>query len=1034
MNFKEIKELISVLGFVPAGTDGKIFVKKYKKHNRYSLKVDFQNKRICYGSEIRVNHQKVLSFDDNENFVVLECVNRLLEKGYEPQHLELERTFPVGHNPVAGRADITVYDRKRKTLFVIECKTFGGEYEHSKRKLQTSVGQLFSYLQQDRNTRFLCLYASRLDGANIVYENLIIRVKDSDAVLEKVSEDPDYPAYINAAEARDFHRAWHQTYGAFATPNGIFDADITAYNPSQVPIKRKDLKSFSEEEGRKFFNEFAEILRHNNISDQSNAFNRILSLVLCKIVDEQKSSEEITEFQIQDANEPGEPIQDRLQKLYAEGMEKFLREEIVYISREEIEDAIKSFPKQAAQEKIRKLFIQQKFYSNNEFAFKEVHNEKLFRENAKVLIEILQLLQYKQFRYERKDSPEFKKQKRYLGEFFELLLDAGYKQTAGQFFTPLPIAKFIISSLPIREIIQGKIAQKQYDFLPLLIDYACGSGHFLVEAIEEIQEAIDELKPDYDEETNRRIHQWQTTDWTKGFLYGIEKDYRLARTAKLACFMNGDGETNIILGDGLEDYHQADRNFPDSFDILAANPPYSIKDFKAHTQKSLKHNSFDLMKHLTDTASEIEVLFVERLAQLLRTNGVCGVILPNTILSTAGIYTKAREVLLRNFEVRAIVEFGSNTFMATKTNTVTFFLKRRELKTVVDANYVAEDFITYNKERENDFADTLNILAEYARTLGFTLADYKTFLSCTPNEAILNSVWYQDYRSWFENLSDIRKLRSDRRFLAKTIEEQTEIIESRFYTETKAKEKDKFEFFFLIYGQKTLIVRAHSDKKKEKRFLGYEFSKKRGSEGIKLFKQNGKHQTALYDEDNQHNTEKLNFVVRQMLLPELYDYQSNNSINPLPLPESFINQAQVVNLADCFDFSRIEFEKRIRLLANTKMGRKATAKTRKFISSGIENINGKKYPIKYVAEINPPKSEIQLSDNDLVSFVEMASVSDRGFIQNKVDKPLSEVRQGYTYFRQNYAVYGERQRCFSPRANEWCRVRKHRVFCIKGQR
>ena len=137
-----------------------------------------------------------------------------------------------------------------------------------------------------------------------------------------------------------------------------------------------------------------------------------------------------------------------------------------------------------------------------------------------MLIEILQLLQYKQFRYERKDSSEFKKQKRYLGEFFELLLDAGYKQTAGQFFTPLPIAKFIISSLPIREIIQGKIEQKQHDFLPLLIDYACGSGHFLVEAIEEIQEAIDELKPNYDEETNKRIHQWQTTDWTKGFRFG----------------------------------------------------------------------------------------------------------------------------------------------------------------------------------------------------------------------------------------------------------------------------------------------------------------------------------------------------------------------------------------------------------------------------------------------------------------------------------------------------------------------------------
>jgi type I restriction enzyme M protein len=822
--------------------------------------------------------------------------------------------FPVGHNPVAGRADITVYDRRGKTLFVVECKTFGQGYEQAKRKLQTNIGQLFTYLQQDRNTRFLCLYASHFDGADVVYENLIIHIKDSEDVLKKVRKNSEYRAYINAAEAKDLHRVWREEYGSFSTPNGIFGDDVTAYNPAKVPIKRKDLKPFSEEEGRKFFNEFAEILRHNNISDNSNAFNRILSLVLCKIVDEQKSPETITEFQIQDAKESAEAIQDRLQKLYAEGMEKFLKERIVYISEKEIERVLRSFPDQAAKDRIRTLFIQQKFYSNNEFAFKEVHNERLFRENAKVLIEILRLLQYKQFRYERKDSAEYKKQKRYLGEFFELLLDAGYKQTAGQFFTPLPIAKFIVSSLPIREIIQAKIKQGYLDFLPLLIDYACGSGHFLVEAIEAIQEAVDELIQNYNEEINNRIRQWQATDWTKGFLYGIEKDYRLARTAKLACFMNGDGETNIILGDGLEDHSQTDPSFfPNSFDILVANPPYSIKDFKAHTLKSLKHNSFDLMKHLTDSASEIEVLFVERLGQLLHANGVCGVILPKTILSNAGIYTRGREVLLRNFEIRAIVELGSNTFMATGTNTVILFLKKRDSKTAIDANYVADDFILHNKERDNDFADTLNILAEYAKTLGFTLEDYKTFLSRKPNETIINSEWYEDYRRWFDNLFDTKKLRKDIKFLAKSDEAQAEITEHRFFAEAKAREKDKFEFFFLVYGQKTLIVRAHSDPKEEKRFLGYEFSKKRGFEGIKPYKLNGKHQTALYDEDTLYNPEKLNFVVRQMLLPELYDYQSNNFINPSPLPASLTKQAQVIDLTDCLDFSRTEFEKQINL-------------------------------------------------------------------------------------------------------------------------
>jgi type I restriction enzyme M protein len=108
MNLKEIRNLISVLGFSCKSLDQNVFVKKYPNHNRYALKVDFQNKRIAYGRDIKVNHQRVLGFEDAENFVVLECADRLLTKGYEPKHLELERVFPVGHNPVAGRADITL--------------------------------------------------------------------------------------------------------------------------------------------------------------------------------------------------------------------------------------------------------------------------------------------------------------------------------------------------------------------------------------------------------------------------------------------------------------------------------------------------------------------------------------------------------------------------------------------------------------------------------------------------------------------------------------------------------------------------------------------------------------------------------------------------------------------------------------------------------------------------------------------------------------------------------------------------------------
>ena len=37
-------------------------------------------------------------------------------------------------------------------------------------------------------------------------------------------------------------------------------------------------------------------------------------------------------------------------------------------------------------------------------------------------------------------------------------------------------------------------------------------------------------------------------------IFGIEKDYRLARVSKISLFMHGAGEGNIIFGDGLENY------------------------------------------------------------------------------------------------------------------------------------------------------------------------------------------------------------------------------------------------------------------------------------------------------------------------------------------------------------------------------------------------------------------------------------------------------------------------------------------------
>jgi type I restriction enzyme M protein len=63
---------------------------------------------------------------------------------------------------------------------------------------------------------------------------------------------------------------------------------------------------------------------------------------------------------------------------------------------------------------------------------------------------------------------------------------------------------------------------------------------------------LDGVKPS----VRRKLINWQTDtyEWARDHIYGIEKDYRLAKIAKVSCFLNGDGLANIIHADGLDSF------------------------------------------------------------------------------------------------------------------------------------------------------------------------------------------------------------------------------------------------------------------------------------------------------------------------------------------------------------------------------------------------------------------------------------------------------------------------------------------------
>ena len=183
INKENFKDLLKVLNFEEKAN---IFSKHFSQDDFY-LRVDFNTSKISYPTTLKVHGEFTTNFAYNENFVVFECINRLLEKGYKPEHIELEKTWALGRNE-SGRADVFVRNQEGKPLLMIECKTAGKEFDKEWKEMQIDGGQLFSYIEQEKDIEFVCLYASDFDvKGKISTEQRIVSHIDNEQIIR---EDP----------------------------------------------------------------------------------------------------------------------------------------------------------------------------------------------------------------------------------------------------------------------------------------------------------------------------------------------------------------------------------------------------------------------------------------------------------------------------------------------------------------------------------------------------------------------------------------------------------------------------------------------------------------------------------------------------------------------------------------------------------------------------------------------------------------------------------------------------------------------------
>ncbi len=719
------------------------------------------------------------------------------------------------------------------------------------------------------------------------------------------------------------------------TCNFKANEDIPAYHIGKQKFSLNDLQIVSNKDIQGKYHEFATILRQHNVSGRENAFDKLVNLFLCKIVDEEQNPDELKFYWKGIAYDSYFDLQDRLQQLYQSGMKLFLGEAVTYIDNTAIDEAFRFFKNDpdATKKTIKKYFLQLKFFTNNDFAFIDVHNETLFYQNAVVLLKIVKMLQ--NIRLKTSEQNQF------LGDMFEGFLDQGIKQSEGQFFTPMPIVKFILASLPLEKIIM------ENEDVPKVIDYACGAGHFLNEYALQIAPYVAKHKK---------------ADITEYYpeIVGIEKEYRLSKVAKVSAFMYGQDAIKIIYNDALtENPGQQDNGFKvrdNEYSVLVSNPPFSVKGF-LETLNDTDRKRFELIETIDDKSfannNSIEAFFIERAKQLLKPDGIAGIIVPSSILSKGSskqrskkqnVYVGTREIIIKYFHIIAIAEFGSGTFGKTGTNTVTLFLKRRKENPSSADHYKNRVDAWFKNDMSKDviFADE-HFIKKYCDHLEYNFDDYKTLLEGSPNENVLRLDLFKEYRKDFDNSPEIKNLKKQRTFKAMSQEEQKAELDKRFLEYLISAEKEKLYYFVLASLKsdeanpnpaEVVIVRTPTDNNAKKKFFGYEWSSAKGNEGIKYLggevitpsdiKSNDNDtdanleeddvrvlsnilnlnniQTPLYDSKNLDNTEKINSVIR-----------ANFNGKPAVIPDALKEYVTTAKLIDMLDFSRKEFNKAISL-------------------------------------------------------------------------------------------------------------------------
>lgn len=319
-----------------------------------------------------------------------------------------------------------------------------------------------------------------------------------------------------------------------------------------------------------------------------------------------------------------------------------------WISEREYEEILKKGHSQSFIQRIQKLWQETKNF------YPEIDGDLLLKPFS--IAEIVRRLQEISFMKTRDDVK---------GTAFQTFIHENMRGDRGEFFTPQPAIELAVDML-------------NPNYHELVIDPACGTGRFLIWAMEHVKKKYN-------------LDSRGLADYARAHIAGIDINPDLVKVAKMYMVLFEDGWSNILAANSLSSFDELEdiakeaavpkpaRPEPDKFDIILTNPPFGTKgkvnDSRILGQFDLAYKwKHDKKQNKWIKTSQLrkkqvpEILFIERCWQLLDCYGKMAIVLPDGILTNSTL-EYVRQWIMDHARILAVVSLPRETFIPYGTGT-----------------------------------------------------------------------------------------------------------------------------------------------------------------------------------------------------------------------------------------------------------------------------------------------------------------------------------------------------------------------------